>query len=963
MITVRNETDLLLTHGIVDYEQRLDIYGTDGVKFVINPDNGKIYRALKPKASMAGANLTDDNFWVPTDTIYNLASLSKSISVLKEGIKLQPVAGQKQLKVGAGKLHIYSSDKQGFDVFTQTAEVSPIQFKYLYADGTEVDGTLTDTLVTDKYESPANNLASVLLGRRATYQKVYVDKDFNYYIVLGDTKYSSMTVAQKKYSFESIPNIDDLFFIGGILIRKDATDTSNTDKCVFIYSSKLAEGLIGSDGSTTLLFLDPVNDTTALKAVSAPTNGETRQDLSTLPDVTFYTFNTGATTGIAPDDGTSGFWNILKAQGELKTVTINSDSNIEPNNYYVTDTGSGVVTLTMPGGVEVDKEVGIKNINGANAVKFKVDNGSVEGLTEFTINGDNSSYIFKHIGNNNWVVKNNYSDSTVFESYNAKDTDGNDLQFADNSLTKQLPLCDGEVVLKLKGITGKKLKSIANGSGWYIIDPYTFTVALTPDNADTTVTFELEDVKYDFGRVGEIVAIEPNPDFGIYALDGTTTPPDKLLADKIRANPSKYVGFTVNSDDTIDTPNWKGDILYAGGARGLDSKFGTQVNQALLRHNHKAYKASSTDTVSGAGYVIEGWDAGGDKYTGNSGGDYNRVYGRTIESWCIIGTTILKLDDTAKLATAVTATFNGLTVNGGDTTGIVYEGVGAYRFKADLSSGKMLDKASIDNANVTVVDAYNGIILVQQAKGGGDFTINLTDKDVDYTFVRSLNPLGIGNVQLAIKQSGSAMIDSALLSTLRFWDNTDNQPAVTAHSGVDGNCVFLRSDKKINTPVIDLNKRSFLISGWYKLESLGNTSKYVMGRSGSQGNNKTLHIGWRDDDTCTVAFYADDINANVTAPYRFQDIKRKWVHLVIWHDTNTKVSKMFINGNKILEGTHNGQYQGGIDFFNGARNNADVKGFLSEFRLYRTAQNQSFTGVDDNTAQAFFDNENPFLGD
>lgn len=98
------------------------------------------------------------------------------------------------------------------------------------------------------------------------------------------------------------------------------------------------------DISPAAVFKDPVADMAALKAVKKPINGETRQDLSRLPLLIHYVFNTGTTTGASPNDGTPGTWLEARfspevigypnatpptiVEGKPNTIYINTDTDV-----------------------------------------------------------------------------------------------------------------------------------------------------------------------------------------------------------------------------------------------------------------------------------------------------------------------------------------------------------------------------------------------------------------------------------------------------------------------------------------------------------------------------------------------------------------------------------------------------------------------------------------------------------
>ena len=352
MIDVHNQTEIDKNYLVAKHDPNRDIYGTDGVLCCINPTNGKIYRAIETVANMSN-DLTDITKWVSTDVIHNQDSANQDLGAIKIGLSLVLTADLK-LNYGDGTLNVYDSSIRGYKKYSLPAQ-NGVTFDYILADGTVVDSAVTD-IDPQNYDN-AGTKTTLSRSTHATFQRVYSDVDGNIKVIRGGIEYKSLNQANYKYISEEIANLQaqGLYYIGGLLLAKSCTDMTKTAKARKVYASKLGESQVGSGGSLISKLKDPIADITELKAIEAPENGEVRQELSYLPKVVLWAFNTTATTGTGADDGTTGFWNKIEAESTRELDTANADFTAEPNTDYIVDASGGAITATVPNGDALTK--------------------------------------------------------------------------------------------------------------------------------------------------------------------------------------------------------------------------------------------------------------------------------------------------------------------------------------------------------------------------------------------------------------------------------------------------------------------------------------------------------------------------------------------------------------------------------------------------------------------------------
>lgn len=72
------------------------------------------------------------------------------------------------------------------------------------------------------------------------------------------------------------------------------------------------------------------------------------------------------------------------------------------------DTTTGVVSITIPNTMEVDKVITITDVGGncgTNAITVTPDaGGTIDGITPWLLNRNYNSFTIKHLGSNNWKI-------------------------------------------------------------------------------------------------------------------------------------------------------------------------------------------------------------------------------------------------------------------------------------------------------------------------------------------------------------------------------------------------------------------------------------------------------------------------------------------------------------------------------------------------------------------------------
>ncbi|MGE0077819.1 MAG: LamG-like jellyroll fold domain-containing protein [Bacteroidales bacterium] len=100
---------------------------------------------------------------------------------------------------------------------------------------------------------------------------------------------------------------------------------------------------------------------------------------------------------------------------------------------------------------------------------------------------------------------------------------------------------------------------------------------------------------------------------------------------------------------------------------------------------------------------------------------------------------------------------------------------------------------------------------------------------------------------------------------------------------------------------IDLANKSFSIDFWFKRGSI-NTNDYIIGLGDNYATDMAIHIGFRNTNYFTFAFYNDDINTDNT----YTDLN--WHHWAVTYDASTNLKRIYCDGIIAGSGTINNDF-------------------------------------------------------
>jgi hypothetical protein len=262
------------------------------------------------EAGAATGDRADDaatGFWQRVDyDVDGLDILLSAIGTVKTGLEIIPNADL-TFNLTPGEMILQVSSKQW--ISTSLAAQTPAVFDVMAEDGTVLQ-TAVSNIAIGQYDTGTGQTS--INGNDASFIEMFINSAGHVIQLIGQALYSSINVARDRYLFEAkvLPlALDGYIKIGGFVIRAD--ENSLTDSNVSqVYSSKFGEIKLGSGHSQSIeIFKGSIADTAALQALLAPDDGHTYQDITTLPAVVYWSFNSAATSGLSANDGTTGFWN------------------------------------------------------------------------------------------------------------------------------------------------------------------------------------------------------------------------------------------------------------------------------------------------------------------------------------------------------------------------------------------------------------------------------------------------------------------------------------------------------------------------------------------------------------------------------------------------------------------------------------------------------------------------------
>ena len=268
-----------------------------------------------------------------------------------------------------------------------------------------------------------------------------------------------------------------------------------------------------------------------------------------------------------------------------------------------------------------------------------------------------------------------------------------------------------------------------------------------------------------------------------------------------------------------------------------------------------------------------------------------------------------------------------------------------------LSAGGNLDNLTIPNTSDGQLTVENEVVNIREA---GILTLGSSTFEATVGHFEIIDKLTKTSADNIILTGGTVTVSSTAVGppagAIAHWglDETSGTTAADSagtHTGiVSGNPVWLPAGGKVGGAIdldgsgdkitaygINIADSDFSVGFWVNRDDLG--EGYVIGHS-DQGNNRRLHIGFRDANTFTFAFWANDLNVDNNAWNQTDD----WVHFVCTYNAATNLQSIYLNGNTtpIATRTASADFSGTQDLWIGARRSTDnyFGGLVDEVAFY-----------------------------
>ncbi|GAB4580006.1 MAG: hypothetical protein Fur0022_27450 [Anaerolineales bacterium] len=139
-------------------------------------------------------------------------------------------------------------------------------------------------------------------------------------------------------------------------------------------------------------------------------------------------------------------------------------------------------------------------------------------------------------------------------------------------------------------------------------------------------------------------------------------------------------------------------------------------------------------------------------------------------------------------------------------------------------------------------------------------------------------------------------------------------------------------DDRVDIPgPLTLANQSFTVAFWAKRNALTGNSDFIFGQ-GTGTTNVVLHIGFRNTNIFTCAFWNNDLNT----PVAYTDLD--WHHWACTYDATTNARAIYRDGVLVASDTASADYQGSGTAYIGHRNGSDhFNGLVDDVRLYNGA--------------------------
>jgi hypothetical protein len=128
---------------------------------------------------------------------------------------------------------------------------------------------------------------------------------------------------------------------------------------------------------------------------------------------------------------------------------------------------------------------------------------------------------------------------------------------------------------------------------------------------------------------------------------------------------------------------------------------------------------------------------------------------------------------------------------------------------------------------------------------------------------------------------------------------------------------------------VPLDNRSFTVCAWFKRAQAGRWDMFL--GQGNEARNEGLHIGFRDNDKFTFAFFGNDLDS------REAYTDTEWTHWAATYDIVSKARRIYRNGRYVLGGTSRDPYKGRGPLWIGRSANHDAEGLVDDVRIYGRA--------------------------
>ena len=418
-------------------------------------------------------------------------------------------------------------------------------------------------------------------------------------------------------------------------------------------------------------------------------------------------------------------------------------------------------------------------------------------------------------------------------------------------------------------------------------------------------------------------------------------------------------------EDTIDTNDPVGN--------GGEWKHGTQIAQSISMSNTDFEVTANSDIVATTAFAADFGELtltnGIVNISGADGGVTFSSIGGSIAADAVTGITSsdpVTLTGTLDIGDRADVTLGGapLTITGGITLNdAAVGGDGIEEATIRVPSGSTVawpgafDQAGVNTrltkagagtlqmqtlgataANLTTFIARDdGTLEFSGGSVGGSPQLNLDGATVRITGAGSPAPAGaIANWTFDETVGATAFDSSGNGRDGAISGASIGQPG---RPGSSGTSYYFSNNADIVTIAagrIDLSNKSFSLAAWVKREAPN--GDYLFGQ-GTAGNNNALHVGFRDNNNATFAFYGNDSDHVDNAQY---EDTSEWHQLVVTYNIGNGMRHIYWDGvdqTPLTNSPTGTPYQGTGAFRIGTRwdGNNNFQGWLDDLYVYDSA--------------------------